>query len=116
MTDSLDIKPTVKVDFKQIIIIVLIILLFISIPFIISYVQNPEKRSVSDIISHTFESFKIKSLETEEPYIFKVPLFNTDLDLTVVKQNPMLVTYAGVVLLFISTLITITLIRNIRRK
>lgn len=108
-------KPSIKVDFKQIVIIILILSVFVAIPFIINYVQNPNKGSIKETITQTIESFKIKTFETDSPFTVNIPIINKDVDLTIIKQNPQLVTYIGLGMIAVAILVGIALIKNLRR-
>jgi hypothetical protein len=104
-----------KVTTKQVIIIVLLVSCFISIPFIVDYLQSPEKVSLQESISTTFENLKFKYEETDQPFMIKLPIINTEINLTVFKQNPQLITYIGLGFVTISLIMGITLLRNMRK-
>jgi hypothetical protein len=108
-------KISFKVNSKQIIAIIIITIIFVLIPFVISYISNPDKKNINEIVKQTIESFKIKSYETDSPFIVTIPIINKRVNLTIIKQNPQLVIYGGLFLFTISIIIGISLITNISK-
>lgn len=109
-------KISLKTNFKQVIVIVFLLGLILSIPFIITYIQSPTKISVKESISQTIESFKPATSSNGDEFIVTLPLLNTDLNLSILKKNPKLLTYAGLALLSLAILIGITILKNIFKK
>ena len=109
-------KISFKANSKQLIAIIIIIIIFILIPFIISYIGNPDKRNITEIIKTTTESFKIKNYETDSPFLITIPIVNKSINLTIIKQNPQLVTYTGLFLFTVAIIIGISLISNITKN
>ena len=109
-------KPSVSINFKQIIIIVVVLGAILSIPLIISFVSNKERESLKESFSKTLAGFKISTdKEVDSPFVLTIPVINTEVDLTILKQNPQLVVYIGLGLVTLSILIGITLIRSLMR-
>lgn len=107
-------KPSININSKQVITIIIILLVFVSIPFVINYFQSPNKGAIKETIAQTVESFKIKTFETDSPFTVNIPIINKDLDLTIIKQNPQLVTYIGLGMITVAILVGIALIKNLR--
>jgi hypothetical protein len=108
-------KPSVKVDAKQIIIIIVILATIAAIPFVINFVRSGGSSSFSQTISDTLEDFKIKTGDDDSPFLVTIPIINTELNLTVVKQNPQLVIYLGLAFITIAILVGVTLIRSLSK-
>jgi hypothetical protein len=110
-------KAEIKVNFKQVIIIILLLGLIASIPFIVTYIQNPDKKNISELVSITLEDMNFSSVTAEdEPFLITIPLINAQIDLTILKKNPQLFFFIGGVLFFFSVLMVITLARVLLRK
>lgn len=108
-------RLSLDINFKQIIVILLILAILFSIPLAVGYIQSPDKTSLNEILNSTVETFRLKTEETDSPFMLTIPVVNTDVDLTIVKQNPQLITYAGLFFVTISILIGIALIKNLRK-
>lgn len=108
-------KPSIQVNLKQVIIIAIILLLIASIPFVYSYLTNPDSKSFSQIVDKTIASFSIETKETDSPMTMTLPLIGAEIDLTIIQQNPQLLVYGGAIFVFIALLIGITLIRNLKK-
>jgi len=105
-----------QVNFKQIIVIIFILAIILSIPFIINYISSPTKISIKDSISQTIKSIKTPSSSSDDEFIVTIPLLNTNVDLSILKKNPKLLTYAGLALLSLAILIAISLVKNLLKK
>ncbi len=112
MQEDTHFKPSLKVNFKQIIVIILILSAFAFIPFVVNYINNPDKTSIKEIFTQTIESFKIKTTKTDEPFLVEIPIIEKNIDLTVLKQNPQLLTYSGLGFISISIILGIALIKH----
>jgi hypothetical protein len=107
---------SVKIDFKQTLLIGLILSIFIAIPIVVNYLQNPNRRPIDEILSQTVESIKIKSYDTDSPFMINIPIVNKELDLTILKQNPQLLIFAGIIFGVFSMLTAITLLRGSNKR
>jgi hypothetical protein len=108
-------KPSLHVNFKQVIIIVVILAIIVSIPFIIGFVQNPEK--LSNVVADIKDDFQIKtnSADSKDSLIVTLPIVPVKVNLTIFKQNPQLLTYFGLACIALAILIAITIARSMRR-
>lgn len=107
-------KPSVTVDVKQVVIIILVLAVIAATPFIIRFVKSGGSSSIGDIVRETIESFKITTdTEVDSPFIVTIPVINTDVNLTVIKQNPQIITYLGLGFVTGAILVGITLIRSL---
>lgn len=110
-------KPSVKIDFKTLIIIIIVLGLIFSIPFLISFIRSGGTGSLGETFKETLAGFKISTEgDSGNPFIITIPILNVDLNLTVVKQNPRLIVYVGLALFSMAILIGITLIRSLAKK
>ena len=110
-------KPEIKINFKQIILIILILGTIACIPFVISYIQNPDKRSIGEIVETTIASFKISTVtEADTPFTLTIPIITQEIDITILKKNPQLITYSGLGFVAFAVLIGITLMRSLAKK
>lgn len=109
-------KISLKTNFKQVIVIIIVLALILSIPFIITYIQSPTKISVKESITQTIDSFKSTTSSNGDEFILTVPIINLDLNLSILKKNPKLLTYAGLAFLSLAILIGITLLKNLFKK
>ncbi len=109
-------RISLKTNFKQVIVIIFTLAFILSIPFIVNYIQSPTKISLKENISQTIESFKPSTTSNGDEFIVTLPLINTDVNLSIIKKNPKLLTYAGLALLSLAILIAITILKNIFKK
>lgn len=109
-------RISLKTNFKQIIVIIFILAFILSIPFIVNYIQSPTKISLKENITQTMESFKPSTISNGDEFLVTLPLVNVDLNLSIIKKNPKLLTYAGLAFLSLAILIGITLPKNIFKK
>jgi len=109
-------RPSISVTRGQIFAIIVIITIIIAVPFIVGYVANPERKPISEIAENIIEYAKIDTTTDEEEWKVTLPLIHSEVNLTIFKQNPQLVLFAGVVFIIIAVILSITLIRNSLRK
>ena len=108
-------KPSVSVNFRQLVTIVFIFIIILSIPFIYQFITDSEIHSLNDLFAHTINSLKIDTTTETSQLIFNVPLLNVPIDLTVLRRNPQLLIYGGLMLIIFAILIGITLIRDLSK-
>ncbi len=99
------------VNVKQFVVAAVTLILVLALPFIYTYVKDPNKKSIRHLISSTIEGSGAYS-EGEESFVVNIPVVNYQVDLSVVERNPQLLIYVGVVFLVIAFLIIISLVRN----
>jgi hypothetical protein len=104
-----------KVTIKQVVLIIVILACFAAIPFVVYYIKSPDKVSIEESISNTLQNLKFKNEETNQPFMVKLPLTNTEVNLTIVKQNPQLISYFGIGCVSVSLIVGITLLRDMRK-
>jgi len=110
-------RLSLKVNIKQIIIILGTLVIIALIPIIISFLLNPEGGSITERISNAFESFELNTEDQGEKQTFTIPLLNQEIDISLLKSNPQLVIFIGIALILISIVIIMTLVkRRIRVK
>ena len=109
-------RVSLNTNFKQVIVIIIVLSLILSIPFVINYIQSPTKISLKENIAQTIESFKTSTSSNVEEFIVTLPILNVDINLSVIKKNPKLLTYAGLAFLSLAILIGISLVKNIIKK
>ena len=110
-------KPSVDVDLKTIIIIIVVLVIILSSPFVIGFIRSGGTSSLGETFKETLAGFKISQVqEGEEPFIITIPIVATEVNLTVVKQNPQLIVYIGLVLFTVAILVGITLIRILMKQ
>jgi hypothetical protein len=112
MGDGNIFKPEVKTNKRQITIIIIIIIIFITVP--LAYTLF---RSVSGNPFETFTNLiQQDTADTNDPLMFTIPILNTEIDLTIFRENPQLLIFGGIALTALSVLIGITLIRSFMKE
>lgn len=109
-------QPTFKVNLKTCIVIIAVLGIIAAIPFIVNYIQNPEKRTPKEIIAQTVEDFTPEIDPEGDQLILTIPFTSLSLNLTVFKQNPQLIMYAGGGFLLIAGILFIALTKNFVRR
>jgi len=105
-------KPTFKATKGQIFFAVLIMLIILSIPFLYSYFRNPNRTSVGEFMNRPISQI-IKIKHEEGPTYIEIPVVKKQVDVSVIKENPMLLVYFGIFMFIVAVIIGITLMRNL---
>ena len=109
-------KFSIKATWKQIFIIVLILGVIVTIPLAFEYFNNPNRQPIGEAVDQLVDKFKLESSDENTPFLITLPLINKEIDISILKQNPQLITFAGAGFIFIALIVGITLLRNIKKK
>jgi hypothetical protein len=109
-------KLSIQTNRRQIFVIVIILLFIVLIPLTIDYIQNPDKVNIKESITSTFQKLKpVQQQSDKTQYFITLPIVQKEVDVSVLKNNPQILIYAGIGFFIIAMIIGITLLRNISR-
>ena len=102
---SININPT------QLIISLIILGIIVAVPIFYNYYRNPDRTSIRKTADEVVETVK---QDDSQPLILTIPIVEKELDLTIVRKNPNLIMYLGISFFFISIILGLAIVKNIR--
>lgn len=109
-------RLSINTNKKQLVIMALIVLVFISVPIIVAFIQNPQMIDVGGKFEGIREILLQSGSADTSPLVITIPIVGKQVNLTILKRNPQLIIFGGLGLLVIAMIFGVTLLRNLGRK
>ncbi|MDD3647457.1 MAG: hypothetical protein PHS44_03085 [Candidatus Dojkabacteria bacterium] len=102
-------RPSIKITLLQAVVIITTLSVIAAVPVVIEHFFLADKDSGS-------VTKEIAKSPGSDEFVLQLPVTGTNLDLSAVKKNPQLITYAGLAFISIAILVGMSLVKNMLRK
>ncbi|MBU0975442.1 MAG: hypothetical protein ABIE03_03790 [Patescibacteria group bacterium] len=102
-------RPSFRITLLQGVVIFITLAVIAAVPASIEYLINSNHKSSNEVAEVPGDNYT-------EQFIVKLPVTGTDIDLSAVKKNPQLITYAGLGFISVAILVGMSFAKNMLGK